>query len=73
MVLLTHDFKWEIQLTAVSEAQWIVGLFQWKIDFKSPNFYLKFERLLVFFVWSKIAQGSLELPVLASESVLSGP
>ena len=35
--------------TAVSEAQWIVGILQWEICFKLPNFYLKSKRLLVFF------------------------
>ena len=54
-------------LTDVSEAQLNVGLLQWKIGFKSPNIYLKSERLLVLFVWSKMAQGSLGLPVFASE------
>ena len=38
-----------IMHTAVSEAQWIVGLLQWKIIFKSPSFYMKSKRLLVFF------------------------
>ena len=59
--------------TAVLEAQRIVGLLQWKIGFKSENFHLKSESLLVFFVWSKVAQGSLRLHVSASESSLSGP
>ena len=54
-------------LTDISEAQLNVGLLQWKIGFKSPNIYLKSERLLVLFVWSKMAQGSLGLPVLDSE------
>ena len=54
-------------LTDVSEAQLNVGLLQWKIGFKSPNIYLKSEWLLVLFVWSKMAQGSLGLPVLDSE------
>ena len=53
--------------------QWIVGLLQWQIGFKSPNFNLKSERLLVLFVSSKMAQGSLGLPVLASKSVISVP
>ena len=44
-----------------------------EIGFKLPNFYLKFERLLVFFGWSKMALGSLGLPVFASKSVLSCP
>ena len=57
------------QLTAVSEAQRIDGLLQWKIGFKSPNFHLNSESLLVFFDWSKMAQGSFGLPVLDSESV----
>ena len=43
--------------TAVSVAQWIVGLVQWKKVFMSPNFYLKSRRLQVFFVWSENAQG----------------
>ena len=32
------------------EAQWIVGLLQCKIFFKSPTFYLKLKRLQVFFL-----------------------
>ena len=59
--------------TTVSEAPWIVGLLQWRIVLKSPNFNLKSERLQVFFVWSKIAKGSFGLPVLDSESFLNGP
>ena len=40
----------------------------------SRRFCLKSEKLLVFFfVWSKMAQRSFGLPVMASESVLSGP
>ena len=49
------------------------GLLQSKIGFKSPNFYLMSQRLLFFFVWSEMAQGSLVLTVLALESVLNGP
>ena len=60
-----------LQHTAVSEAQWIVGLLQWKIGFKSPNFSLKSKRLN-FFVWSQMALGSHGLRLLATESVLSG-
>ena len=45
-----------------------MGILQWKKGFKSLNFYLKPQRLLVFFVWSKMAQGSLGLPVLPSDS-----
>ena len=48
-----------------------MGILQWELGFKLQNVYFKFESLLIFFVWSKIAQGSLGLPVLASESVLS--
>ena len=65
--------KLELWLTAVSEAQWIEGLLQWKIGYKLQKFYLNSKRLLVFFVWSKMVQGSLRLPVLASKSILSGP
>ena len=44
-----------------------------EIGFKKQNVYLKSKRLLVFFVWSKMAKGSLGLPVLVSESIVSGP
>ena len=49
------------------------GLLQWEMVFKSPNFYLKFKRLQVSFVMSKMAQRSFGLPVLALEGVLSCP
>ena len=50
-----------------------MGLLQSKIAFKLPTYYLKSKRLQVFFAWCKIARCSFELPVLASERVLSGP
>ena len=62
-----------IMLTAVSESQLIVGLLQWKTGFKLHFFYLKSKSLLVFFIWSKMAKGSLGFPPLASERNLSGP
>ena len=41
--------------------------------FQVAKFLFEVQKLLVFFVWFKMAQGSLWLHVLASESVLSGP
>ena len=62
-----------VYYTGVSVPRGTGGLLQWEMVFKSPNFDLKSKRLQVFFVWSKKAQGSFGLPVLASESILSGP
>ena len=42
--------------TTVSGAQRMVGLFQWKIGFKLPNFYLKCKMLLVFFFFLFLVQ-----------------
>ena len=41
--------------------------------FKLPNFYFKSKWLKVLLAWSKMAQLSFGLPVLALEGVLSGP
>ena len=41
--------------------------------FKVAKFVFKVRKASSLFVWSKMAQGSLELPVMASESLLSGP
>ena len=60
-------------LTVVSVARQTVGLLQWKMVFKLPNFYLKSKRFQTFFVFSKMAQLSIGLPVLALEGVLGGP
>ena len=73
--LRVQTLNWEDKsmCTALWEAHGIVVLLQWKIGFKSQSFYLKSQRLQVFFGCSKKAQGSLGLPVLASEGFLSGP
>ena len=54
-------------------AQQTAGLLQWKVVFKSPNFYLQSKMLQVFFVMPKMAQRSFGLPILALEGVLSCP
>ena len=41
----------------------IVGLLQLKIGFKFLNFDFKTKRILVFFVWSKMAQGTMYFPL----------
>ena len=38
-----------IKITAVSEAQWIVGLLQWKIGFDSPNLYFEVRKAFSLF------------------------
>ena len=50
-----------------------VEFLQWKMVFKSPNFYLKSKRLQTFFASSNMAQLSFELPVLALEGVIGDP
>ena len=62
-----------VKYTAVSVAWSIAEFLQWKMVFKSPNFYLKSKRLQIIFSLSKIAQLSFVLPVLALEGVLRGP
>ena len=66
-----HLFKGIVHIRFRSSVK--CGAPLWKIGFKLQNFYLKSKRLLVLFILSKMAQGSLGLPVLASESVLSSP
>ena len=62
-----------VYYTGVSVAQQTVGLLQWKMVFKSPNFYLKSKRLQTFFASSKMAKLSFGLPILALEGVLGDP
>ena len=62
-----------VYYTGVSVPRWTGGLLQWRMVFKSPNFYLKSKRLQVFFVRSKRDQWSFGLPELALEGVLSCP
>ena len=62
-----------VNYTAVSVAGSNVEFLQWKMVFKSPNFYLKSKRRQILFALSKMAQLSFGLPVLALEGVLGGP
>ena len=62
-----------VNYTAVSVAWSIIEFLQWKMVFKSPNFYLKSKRRQILFALSKMAQLSFGLPVLALEGVLGGP
>ena len=62
-----------VNYTAVSVAGSNVEFLQWKMVFKSPNFYLKSKRLQTFFASSNMAQLSFELPVLALEGVIGDP
>ena len=65
--------RYKFMQTVVSVPHWTVGLLQWKMGFKSPNFYLKSKRLQVFFVLSQMAQWSFGWPVFALEGDLSCP
>ena len=62
-----------VYYAGVSVAQRTVGLLQWKMVFKSPNFYLKSKRLRTFFASSNMAQLSFGLPVFALEGVIGDP
>ena len=62
-----------VYYTGVSEAQGTAWILQWKMVFKSPNFYFKSKRLQTFFASSNMAQLSFGLPVLALKGVLGDP
>ena len=49
------------------------GSFNKKNSFQIAKSLFKVQEASTFFAWFKIAQGSFELPVLASGIVLSGP